>query len=937
MNNGTVFQNWLKSELSERLSSAKASLGETELLKIDLHCHDYNSKVPDEALGRILGVPETWLPTEHLISTLRKSGMSATTVTNHNNARSCWELLDKGIDVLPGAEFSCHIPDLDVGVHVLTYGFNPEQEEKLKVLRSNIYDFLDFTSSNDLPTVLAHPLDFHAPHGLPPLEKYEKIFLLFNNFEVMNGQRDTWSSLLTWEWLNSFDREKLESLEKKFNFAASTFCSDPWRKSGVGGSDDHFGVFAGRSGTLFSTSHIDEAQRCIMKPSELALSALREGSVAPFGEWNDGRKLNLALLDYFAGLVLHLKDPGLGRILLHKGTPRQKMYAFAINNGIHEIRRHRYTMRFLKTFHGAVRGEKPSMMTRFLLRRYQPELLKTVERLITASDDGIGHLETPIAEELFSHFAGILSRRIEQKVSSLGNAEMPSLKSFDELVERLEIPSVVRTLVQPSERVTSRSSRKMSLPSLGEVFDGLSFPFLASALIAGSMFATSRVLHGKRPFSDSLAQQFPKLRPPQRVLWITDTFTDKNGVSAVLQLAQKYALDMNLPIDFLICHESQEPQANLKVVKPLSKFTLSLYPQQPFRIPNLAELQGIIENGGYSSIVCSTEGPMAAAAVYFKHAMRLPVWFYVHTDWIAFAQQNETLREVNLDRIRRIMRGLYSQFDGLFVLNSEQKKMFKGERFQFTNVVQTAHWASENFHRQPQLRKAGIAGLRKDDIVLLYAGRLSAEKGVFQLPMIYEAALRTNPKVRLVVAGTGPAESQLRELIPEAIFLGWQPQSGLCEIYNRADLLLLPSTFDTFGCVVLEAMSCGLPVCAYAVKGPADIIDHGVDGFLATNQDDFSHLVSMFVAEPEAFEGMRDQALARSKDYTPASIMHGMLSSLGIDQYEAKHPEGATQFGEDSSFHQTEKIPASIGDDIDFGTLFAFNHAEMPLQHSLPN
>ncbi|NBW82096.1 hypothetical protein EBR21_10135, partial [bacterium] len=61
MNNGTDFQNWLKSELSERLSSAKATLGETELLKIDLHCHDYNSKVPDEALGRILGVPETWL------------------------------------------------------------------------------------------------------------------------------------------------------------------------------------------------------------------------------------------------------------------------------------------------------------------------------------------------------------------------------------------------------------------------------------------------------------------------------------------------------------------------------------------------------------------------------------------------------------------------------------------------------------------------------------------------------------------------------------------------------------------------------------------------------------------------------------------------------------------------------------------------------------
>jgi glycosyltransferase involved in cell wall biosynthesis len=875
------FQTRLREELKSRIEREGYASGKHDL-KIDLHCHDHNSNIPDEALGRILGVPETWLPTERLMNVLKTAGMGAYTVTNHNNARSCWELKDKGFDVLSGAEFSCHIPDLDVGVHVLTYGFTPDQESKLAELRRNIYEFLEYTSDHDLPVVLAHPLDFYAPKGLPLLEKYEKIFLLFNNFEVMNGQRDTYSNLITWEWINSMTPEKIEELERKFSFSAGTFCREPFRKSAVGGSDDHFGVFAGRTGTVLRLNHLTDEQLKNMTPSEKALSSLRRGQLSPFGEWNDGRKLNLALLDYFAGLVLHMKDPGLGRILLHKGTPLQKCAALAISNAVHEVRRHRYTMRFLKTFHGAVRGEQPSMMTRFLLRRYQPQLLGVVQKVVAASREGIGHLDTPVAEELFSIFAQMLCDRIERKVIAIGEKSGTKWPSYDMFVERLEIPSVIRTLIQPSERSQIRSGRKMSLPSVGEIFDGLSFPFLASALVGGSMFATARVLHGKRQFKDELVSRFPQMKQPERVLWITDTFTDKNGVSGVLQLAQKYAAENDLPIDFLVCHESLEASSNLKVVRPMSTFTLPFYPQQPFRIPNLAELQNLVDQGGYSAVLCSTEGPMAASAIYFKHALKLPVYFYVHTDWLAFAQQNDTLRAVNIDRVRRMMRGLYSQFDGIFVLNSEQRELFSGESFQLPNVKQTAHWASSAFRRLPHLRRSAIAGLHKEDVVLLYAGRLSEEKGVFQLVNIFAEARVANSKVRLVFAGTGPAEEKLRELLPDAIFLGWQPHERLCELYNRADLLLLPSVFDTFGCVVLEAMSCGLPVCAYATKGPADIIDHGVNGFLARNPEDFIATVALFAAEPDAYEPLREQAVVRTRNYRPEIIMKQLLRDLGI-------------------------------------------------------
>ena len=141
-------QQELAYDLKDFLKTEKEKYPENELLRIDLHCHDYNSNVPDELMGRILNVPETWLPTENLIKTLRKNNSDVITITNHNNARSCFELQDKGVDVLVGTEFSCYVPDFNVGIHVLTFGFTREQESILNKLRKNIYQFLQYTNEN---------------------------------------------------------------------------------------------------------------------------------------------------------------------------------------------------------------------------------------------------------------------------------------------------------------------------------------------------------------------------------------------------------------------------------------------------------------------------------------------------------------------------------------------------------------------------------------------------------------------------------------------------------------------------------------------------------------------------------------------------------------------------------------------------------------------
>ena len=109
--------------------------------------------------------------------------------------------------------------------------------------------------------------------------------------------------------------------------------------------------------------------------------------------------------------------------------------------------------------------------------------------------------------------------------------------------------------------------------------------------------------------------------------------------------------------------------------------------------------------------------------------------------------------------------------------------------------------------------------------VLLYVGRVSHEKGIGDF-----LALDT-PGTKLVV-GDGPARTELERKYPAAKFLGYRKGQALGEVYASADLFVFPSKTDTFGIVVIEALASGVPVAAYPVTGPIDIVTNDELGAL---------------------------------------------------------------------------------------------------------
>jgi glycosyltransferase involved in cell wall biosynthesis len=112
--------------------------------------------------------------------------------------------------------------------------------------------------------------------------------------------------------------------------------------------------------------------------------------------------------------------------------------------------------------------------------------------------------------------------------------------------------------------------------------------------------------------------------------------------------------------------------------------------------------------------------------------------------------------------------------------------------------------------------------------IAMYVGRVAIEKNI-------EAFLRLDVPGTKVVVGDGPARAELEAKYPATKFVGYKYGEELAAHVAAADVFVFASRTDTFGLVLLEAMACGVPVAAYPVTGPIDVVTQGVTGEL--NED----------------------------------------------------------------------------------------------------
>lgn len=149
------------------------------------------------------------------------------------------------------------------------------------------------------------------------------------------------------------------------------------------------------------------------------------------------------------------------------------------------------------------------------------------------------------------------------------------------------------------------------------------------------------------------------------------------------------------------------------------------------------------------------------------------------------------------------------------------------EELKRQRILHTKVWTRGVHHDQFFQAQSNVF----DDLprpILIYCGRVAIEKNI-------EAFLKIEHPGSKVVIGNGPAFGSLKNRFPNVVWTGFKRGKDLADCYRAGDVFVFPSKTDTFGVVMLEAMACGLPVAAYPVTGPIDVIRDPKVGTLDQN------------------------------------------------------------------------------------------------------
>lgn len=153
-----------------------------------------------------------------------------------------------------------------------------------------------------------------------------------------------------------------------------------------------------------------------------------------------------------------------------------------------------------------------------------------------------------------------------------------------------------------------------------------------------------------------------------------------------------------------------------------------------------------------------------------------------------------------------------------------------------------------------------LSGGEPEKPLLLYVGRLSAEKEVSKLRDVLAAL----PGARLAIVGDGPVRQELERHFKgtATVFMGYLRGEELAKAYASADLFVLPSKTETLGLVLLEAMAAGCPVVACRAGGVPDAVQDGVTGFLfeADDADGLVHTVERALSSEADLAAVRVRA-----------------------------------------------------------------------------
>jgi glycosyltransferase involved in cell wall biosynthesis/predicted metal-dependent phosphoesterase TrpH len=375
------------------------------------------------------------------------------------------------------------------------------------------------------------------------------------------------------------------------------------------------------------------------------------------------------------------------------------------------------------------------------------------------------------------------------------------------------------------------------------------------------------------PAAAFLGKEKAKLTPaegPGRVALIADAIGGVHGVTRTIERIR----ELGVPgYDVEVIGTDRNVDRRLPAV---AEVDVPFYAGLQIGMPSLPAMVEALAEGHFEAVHLTAPGPAGVTAALIARIMDLPVLGSWHTELGAYAGLRSASPELEhgvdvalslfYRHCGRVLSPSPASDESLIRLGVERALIGRWGR-----GVDTARF-------DPNLSDPDAY---PGEVKVLYAGRLTKEKGADLLVESFLRAFATDPRLHLLLAGGGPEEEMLRERLGgQATFLGWLEGDELARAYASADVFLFCSRTDTFGQVLVEAGASGVPAVAVDEGGPSSIVVDGETGRLCEPDAGMLAAAILQLAGSPAWRAKlgrqaREAALARTWEASMMQLAEG--------------------------------------------------------------
>ncbi|HVW27951.1 MAG TPA: glycosyltransferase [Polyangiaceae bacterium] len=795
--------------------------------KVDFHLHSYASNVTDYYAANAFAIPESYSEPLALYRTLKARGMTIVTITDHNSIDGVKELLDRGYDdVFISAEMTTTFPEDGCNIHVTVANMTEAQFAEIHRLRKNVYDLIAYVDQeiageasapggNRLAYFMTHPLmsTQNRPYGREgslSVDHIERAILLCNCLEVQNGARTKALNQLTLALLRSLDAGTLERLANKHRIEPKG--PTPWLKAFVAGSDDHSGINPGQTFTEFSYGASAPTGNDVV-------DCIRRRETRPGGA--HGGPITLA------HSVLKLLYDGSKR----KAAPGGKQ--MCIGDAVQTL--------LNLVFDSGERGPAQQLKLSARIALHQvlahPALARRARRRTAGTP-----FERVFEDEVYGLLADASFREALARRQGPNDTDERIFLVVGTLLNRV-FARYVGNLREGGELSLVGLIKEVVALVTSNVF--FSLPYLMSFVAQSSDCLIARDVRREYSLGDA-----------ERLVLVTDTLFDVNGVAATIKRMMREARRRALDFTVVTClgpDELSEATADpeilgfvdsgrLKIFKSVTELAFPEYDRLKIRFPPFLELLRYLQEAGFTKMQISTPGVIGLSGLLAAKTLQMQTAATYHTSFPEYVE-NYT-RDLSLEALAwKYMIAFYHAVDEVLVPSKFVAKLLHKRGLRNRKLLILDRWVDvDRFH--PRHRAPGFwtrFGLTNADelVKFVYVGRVGVEKNLELAARAYRKLHATEPRAHLIVVGDGPYRGELERLLEgvPATFTGFLDREDLCKAYASADAKLFPSTTDTWGNAPLEAQASGLPVIVSSVGGPAELMREDVTGLQVNGRD----------------------------------------------------------------------------------------------------